>query len=307
MIDNKIINNDVQKSSNPLWLELLLDGILVAAIAFLGNFFLGLDIFETGADDIVQITYSAGKYFTLSTSLSFTSLITAPLSILLLTVLMVLITPSGIKASVGSKGKNLISFFILSLFGVLAYLVIANLAYGFLPAHKGISIYLASLLVNIYEIFIYKLYFENRKMSNALFWELFRFAIVGLVAAVFDFAMCYLVQFVLFKDNIQGYVTIIATACGFIIGVIINYLMSTYMVYKASKSGFGKTFKGQALFLTLSVIGLLIGMGIQYVTYDILFVKMSVSFFSYPIDFVIRTLIVMVYNYITRKLFIYRK
>ena len=143
-------------------------------------------------------------------------------------------------------------------------------------------------------------------MSNALFWEIFRFAIVGLVAAVFDFATCFIFQFLIFGGSTALYVTGIATVMGFIIGVTINYLMSTYMVYKAAKSNFSKSAKGIITFLVLSILGLLIGVGIQYVLYDFLFIHIGVSFLTYPVDFVIRTLVVMVYNYITRKLFIYR-
>jgi putative flippase GtrA len=297
---------DVRQATHPWYLELIIEAVLVLFCAAIGALFIGLKVFPAGEDDLLTVTYSANKSFTLSKSLSLTSLVTGPLSILLVILLLCLFRPSGLKPEIGKNGKFLICLIILSLFGEMAYVLIADFTYGLLPTHEIFSILLAGVLTNIYEVLIYKLYLEGRTYSNKLFWELFRFAIVGLVAAVFDFLTCYLVQFILFKDNTAGYVTIIATACGFTIGVILNYLMSTYMVYKASHSGFSKTLKGKLLFLGLAIGGLLIGMGLQYLTYDVLFLKQSITFFSYPVDFVIRTLIVMVYNYVSRKLLIYR-
>ena len=147
---------------------------------------------------------------------------------------------------------------------------------------------------------------EERTFSNHLFWEIFRFAIVGLVAAVFDFLLCFIFQFLIFKGSNSWYVSGISTAMGFALGVVINYILSTYMVYKNAKTNTSKTAKGIILFLVLAIIGLLLGIGIQYFLYDLLNLKKGVALFSYPICFVVRTLIVMVYNYISRKIFIYK-
>ena len=170
----------------------------------------------------------------------------------------------------------------------------------------GFCVFFSSFLVNIYISLLYKLYLENMSYSNHLFWEIFRFVIVGLVAACFDFLVCYLFQFVIFKGNNNGYVTIVSTIFGFTIGVVINYLLSTYMVYKKNGNKNVKSLKGIIIFLVLAVIGLLLGMLLQFILYDVLFIKKGVMFFTYPVDFVIRTLIVMIYNYISRKLILYK-
>lgn len=171
---------------------------------------------------------------------------------------------------------------------------------------RDVTVLLTSLCVNTYLFFIYKLYREQRTYSNLLFWEIFRFALVGLVASVFDFLTTRLLQFGAFKGNTAGYVTGLSTAGGFIIGVIINYLRSTYRVYKATKSNFSKSIVGKVYFLGLAVIGLFIGIGLQYFFYDFLNLSKGITIFSYPVCFVLRTLIVMVFNYVTRKIFIYR-
>ncbi|MFA6861812.1 MAG: GtrA family protein [Bacilli bacterium] len=297
--------NAVPKATRPVALEIVLSACLIVFCAMVGPLITGLKLFPVGDNDIIEFIYSSNATFSFSKSLILSSLVGGIIDALLLFILLFLVRPSGIKPDIGKNGKHLLPLAILYLFGYLAYLVIALLVSVF-KVSPEVSIGMGGLISNIYLVLVYKLYMENRTYSNALFWEIFRFAIVGLVAAVFDFLTCYLVQFVAFKGNEAVYVTGIATGCGFIIGVTINYLMSTYMVYKASKSGFSKSFKGIASFLVLSIIGLLIGIGIQYVLYDFLNVSKGVTFLSYPVDFIIRTLVVMVYNYISRKIFIYK-
>jgi putative flippase GtrA len=285
------------------------EGIIAAIIILLltaGIYFivklLPINVTE---ESLVYLTYSQDKYIQFDANFGLWSLILGALVSILYYVLFFFIRPSGIKPDFGPRYKWLIAYIILALFGYLAYLVIAILLSGWsisLATSSGV----ATLLVGIYDYLIYKSYMEGRTMSNALFWEIFRFAIVGLVAAIFDFATCFIFQFIIFNGSTAFYVTGIATGMGFVIGVTINYLMSTYMVYKAAKSNFSKSAKGIITFLVLSILGLLIGVGIQYVLYDFLFINIGVSFLTYPVDFVIRTLVVMVYNYITRKLFIYR-
>lgn len=218
---------------------------------------------------------------------------------------LILIKPSNENPIFGLHHKNLLLLAILDAFGMLASFVLPLFLCNYLSVY--VSLFLSYILVYLYGVFVYKLYLEERTFSNKLFWELFRFAIVGLIAAVFDLIMCSIFQFVVFKENTNWYVTVVSTIMGFIVGVTINYLMSTYMVFKNQKSNKSKTTKGIITFVTLSAIGLLIGIGIQYLLYDIFNLKLHLTFFSYTIVFIIRTLIVMVYNYISRKLIIYNK
>lgn len=300
---NENENKEIPKASRPLLKEIL----ICLVIILFTSLAISLLVYFLGSYDrishVIEITYSKDKTISFEKDFFLASLGFGLLLNILNPILFFIIKPSGIKAEI--KKKNIICLSILTLFGYLAFLVLNILLSGF-GLHPFFSSILTSLLVSVYDYLIYKLYMENRTYSNHLFWELLRFAIVGLVAAVFDFLVCFVVQFVFFKNIEAPYVTIISTICGFLVGVIINYLMSTYMVYKASKSTLSKSFKGVALFVILSAIGLGIGIGLQYFLYDFLFISKGVSFFSYPIDFVIRTLLVMVYNYITRKLFIYR-
>ena len=296
-------NIEVRKSTNGFLHEFSLTAVILAlavSLSMLFEHFAPIKAFGQ-----LEITYSEGMVLTVDKSALLNALVPAFVTPLFTLLLLSFFHPSGLKPNIGAKGKNILPLSILSLFGILAYVVLTIVLSGFGLAPLFTSL-ITSALVNVYIFLLYKLYFEERTYSNFLFWEIFRFAIVGLVAAVFDFLMCYLIQFVAFSGGTAWYVTLVSTACGFLVGVLINYLMSTYMVYKNAKTNTSKTVKGMVLFFVLSLIGLLLGMGIQYLLYDYLFLKVDVRFLSYPVDFVIRTLIVMVFNYVTRKLFVYR-
>lgn len=299
---NETTSPVMKGDSSPL-LEFALSFLILLSATFLDTFFFAMDLFPSG--EILELTYSENMAFSFSTGTLFFSLLAGGVTLFLTYLLLFLLKPSGLSPRIGKHGKNLPPFLILSLFGLLAHVVLTIVLTGFsLP---GLVVTPAvGFVCSLYEILLYKLYMEQRTYSNALFWEIFRFAIVGLVAAVFDFLTCYLVQFFAFAGNQAVYVTILATACGFLIGVVINYLMSTFMVYKNAKTKTSRTGKGMLTFFLLSAVGLLIGIGIQAFLYDYLFLVVGILYLSYPVDFVIRTLIVMVYNYITRKVFIYK-
>ncbi len=295
---------EVRKATVPLWLEILVDAVIAAIISLFCVMLYKFDVFAFAGDEIVDLTYSKDMDITFSMGTLIPSIFLSFISIILQIGALIALRPSGLSPEVIRKG-NVVSLVLLSICGAAAYIVLTVLLTGW-SINPGIALFISGFIVNIYETLIYKMYLEERTYSNFILWEIFRFAIVGLVAAVFDFAVCYLLQFFAFAGNEAAYVTVISTAGGFIVGVTINYLMSTFMVYKGTKSNVSRTFKGIVIFLVLAVIGLLIGIGIQYFLYDFLFLAKGISFFSYPIDFVIRTLVVMVYNYVTRKLILYR-
>ena len=295
----------IPSAERNLFVEILLTGLIALFISVFLMVIVNTLGYKEDPAYLVKITYSANKEFAYDSRFLNVSLILAGITFVAFFLVYNLIKPSGITPNYGRHLKYLLPMIVLGGFGYLAYVVIALFCASF-HLDFGFSSFIASVCVGIYDYMIYKMYAERRTLSNSLFWEIFRFAIVGLVAAVFDFTICLLLQFVVFNGNDAIYVTAIATACGFIVGVIINYLMSTFMVYKASKSNFSKTPKGMLTFFILSAIGLGIGIGLQYLLYDFLCLNMGIEFLSYPLDFVIRTLVVMVYNYVTRKIFIYK-
>ena len=177
---------------------------------------------------------------------------------------------------------------------------------------------------------------EKKKYSNKL--EILRFVIVGVIATAVDLIIKIIINTAIGDsfnnlNNGDSLKTFIGYTCGFLIGVIVNYLLSTFWVFKNVKDDKeSKSLKGVLLFLLFSVLGFLIGLGITYgLGYLILstsniniidfqlfptdgssiweyFVDClsNLNFWCYIIVFVIQTLIVLVWNYVTRKKFIYK-
>ncbi len=294
---------DPIERNNTLTLEIFNIIFVITLSSLIISSFTATGIFQI--DESISIIYSKGKELLIDKRTLLFSLLFSFIDILLFYSFLFFYNPSSVKIIINNNYKNVFILSVLSIFGNLAFIMIAVFLKS-LNLHISLAVFTSSLLTNTYCYLIYKMYLENYCYSNKLFYEVFRFLIVGLIAAVFDFLLCYIFQFIIFKGNENVYVTVISTIMGFLIGVVINYLLSTYMVYKKTDNKKAKNVKGMIIFLLLAVIGLLLGIGIQALFYDLLFVKKGVSFFSYPITFIFRTFVVMVYNYISRKLILYK-
>lgn len=294
---------DPIERNNTLTLEIFNIIFVITLSSLIISSFTATGIFQS--DESISIIYSKGKELLIDKRTLLFSLLFSFIDILLFYSFLFFYNPSSVKIIINSNYKNVFILSVLSFFGNLAFIMIAVFLKS-LNLHISLAVFTSSLLTNTYCYLIYKMYLENYCYSNKLFYEVFRFLIVGLIAAVFDFLLCYIFQFIIFKGNENVYVTVISTIMGFLIGVVINYLLSTYMVYKKTDNKKAKNVQGMIIFLLLAVIGLLLGIGIQALFYDLLFVKKGVSFFSYPITFIFRTFVVMVYNYISRKLILYK-
>ena len=128
----------------------------------------------------------------------------------------------------------------------------------------------------------------SEKTEN-LFVQIFKFGIVGVIATLIDFAFLYV-----FKEFCHFNV-VVANTLSFCISVIYNYIASVQWVFDVNEE---KDKKKQFItFIVFSVIGLLINDGIVWLATDILKIH-------YMISKIIATAIVMVFNFITRKLFL---
>ena len=124
---------------------------------------------------------------------------------------------------------------------------------------------------------------------NKLVNKIIRFSIVGGIATIIDFVFLYI-----FKEFLNFNV-ILANTLSFIISVTYNYIASITWVFDTNKN---KNKKVQfILFIIFSIVGLIINNIILYILTD----KLNVY---YLISKVVATLIVMIFNFITRKKFI---
>lgn len=135
--------------------------------------------------------------------------------------------------------------------------------------------------------------------------QIFKFAIVGGISFVVDF-LVYGVS-----CNVLGIHYIIAGLLGFTISVIVNYTLSMRFVFK-SKEDMRKD-KEFVIFVVLSLIGMVLNSVILYICIDLIY--MYWAWLNQILDIeimnlaakVIATGIVMVYNFVTRKIFLEKK
>ncbi|MCQ2520852.1 MAG: GtrA family protein [Lachnospiraceae bacterium] len=137
-----------------------------------------------------------------------------------------------------------------------------------------------------------------------LFAQIIKFGLVGGICFLIDFGITMGLTFL--KVN-----HLVAAMAGFIISVIVNYLLSFRFVFKRKESMNHK--KSFIIFLVLSVVGLGINELIIYLCVDILYI--GKGFLNDAIaqetavagGKIIATAIVMVFNFITRKIFLEEK
>lgn len=125
------------------------------------------------------------------------------------------------------------------------------------------------------------------EMKNNLFKQIIRFGIVGGIAFLIDYGFLFLFA------KVIGINDLLSAGMSFVISLTFNYLLSTKWVFDAKK----QTPKEVIIFVVLSVVGLginelLIYLGTIKMNIDVMIVKLFA------------TAIVMVYNFITRKLII---
>ena len=169
---------------------------------------------------------------------------------------------------------------------------------------------------------------EEKKISRGN--ELIRFIITGLVCALIDFLTSYGVLALCNKGGLQGFwATAISTTCGFILGVIANYLLSTFWVFKnVSDKGKTKTVGFIVAFVLLSAVAWGLSVGTMELCSlvcrnawginidekaDAVIKKVftftfwdDVTFWAYFVSFCLRTLVGLVWNYFTRKYILYK-
>ena len=126
-------------------------------------------------------------------------------------------------------------------------------------------------------------------MKKSLISKIFRFVVVGGIATIIDFVFLYIFK-ELFNFNL-----VLANTLAFIISVIYNYIASIKWVFDIDKN---KNSKIQfLLFITFSVIGLILNNIFIYLFTDIMGIY-------YLISKIIATLFVMIFNFVTRKIFL---
>ena len=170
----------------------------------------------------------------------------------------------------------------------------------------------------------------NKKTNRGL--ELIRFLICGAAAALTDYLFAQLMVLLLHNSLNETWTTILSTAVGFIFGVAVNYLISTFWVYQnVDKNIKTKSKMFIFWFVILSLAAMLLSIGAMLLCnlvavfiggpensivnlsvmelineYGFDFLKQAL-FWTYFLSFCIKTLVGLVFNYFTRKYILYRE
>lgn len=135
--------------------------------------------------------------------------------------------------------------------------------------------------------------------------QILKFAVVG--------GFCFLIDFGLTTGltNLAGVHYLISKFIGFVVSAIVNYILSIKFVFTKKKEMDKK--KEFTVFLILSAFGLLLNEVIMYICIDGVYAhaeglrNMISDGLMVSISSVIATGVVMIYNFISRKLFLERK
>lgn len=160
---------------------------------------------------------------------------------------------------------------------------------------------------------------ELKQTKKELFWEIFRFLLVGGTATVVDYFVFWLFDGLLFPLVPAGawWATlslILATAFGFCAGLTVNWILSVKFVFKHVKDK--EEASSKKSFIIFTLIGL-IGLLITEVGILILVaVFPEFSLFGVTALFgttwakwlakMIMTCLVLVWNYVGRKIFVFK-
>ncbi len=129
---------------------------------------------------------------------------------------------------------------------------------------------------------------EFLKSHEKLVKQILKFGVVGGGAFLIDYTVLYILT------EFAGIYYLTSSVISFIVSLIFNYILSIYWVFDVTKK---QTLKDIVIFVVLSTIGLGINQVVMYLGSDILHIY-------YMLTKLVATAIVMVWNFVTRKIFI---
>lgn len=141
--------------------------------------------------------------------------------------------------------------------------------------------------------------------------EILRFIIVGGIATVIDMLTMGITMYVMQKSIYPSFInvfintptpstlaTIVGTTVGFVAGLVVNYVLSIAFVF--NDKGKSKSAQGFLMFTVLSVIGLLINIVGMYIGFDLIHLNQWLVK-------IVMIIVVLIYNYISKKLLLFKK
>ena len=164
------------------------------------------------------------------------------------------------------------------------------------------------------------------KKDNNL-WELIKFLITGVVCAAADFLTTALFLRLFGFMTIEALKSAISLLAGFIVGVILNYILSTFWVFRGKQD---RDVTKSTRFIVLFVLFSAIAYGLSFGTYELCRLIFNSAwaininntniqyilqftfwgdalFWLFALAFVLKTLVGLIWNYFTRKYILYKR
>ena len=132
---------------------------------------------------------------------------------------------------------------------------------------------------------------QKQNSKNSLSLQLIKFGVVGVVAALVDVGTLIVLK------EFMGLGVLISSAIAFSVSVCVNYILSMAFVFKSKNEN---KFKEFMVFVVLSLGGL----GINQL---VIWVGISIFSVHYLVVKIAAMVIVPIYNFITRKVFLESK
>lgn len=141
-------------------------------------------------------------------------------------------------------------------------------------------------------------------LKKETLFEFLRYAVVGGVAALVDMGVNYaMLYFILGATKDDKWQVAVAVTAGFVIGLIVNFVLSNVFVFRTEEQQKeGKTVKAFVIYAVVGVIGYFLTVGLTLL--GTMFIGES------GIWYLLLTCavkgIVLIWNYIGRKILVYR-
>lgn len=140
---------------------------------------------------------------------------------------------------------------------------------------------------------------ERNERLNSFVKEFARYLVVGGTAFLVDYGVLYLSKTFLFQ-SLGDLGVYLATALGFLAGLVYNYVLSLVWVFRSAKDQKkGRTLGAFLLFSIIGIIGLLLTEGGMFLGYQLLHI-------NYLIVKLFVAAVVLLWNYGARKILIFK-
>ena len=154
----------------------------------------------------------------------------------------------------------------------------------------------------------------KKQTNKQLFSEIFRFVLVGGVATLADYLVFWIFDAWIFPESWGTLALVLSTALGFCVGLLVNWVLSVSFVFRETEEKI--SVRSKSPFLTFALIGLfglfITELGVVLLVWAFpsfaLFGQTALLGTAWEKWFAkaIMTCLVLVWNYLGRKIFIFR-